>query len=749
MENRLWYTAPAKCFEEALPLGNGRLGAMFYGQPQTEKITLNVDTLWCGHPYEKKEKDFYDAYLQAKQAFREDRRLDAQDILNKGFSDPTAQAFLPAGTLNITVGEEDALDYERALELDRGMASCGYTMGGSQIKSTCFASGVDNVLVYRICADTPRSFGVALNAQLKHTLREKDGILLLSGRAYDWRDQKDSYEREDTIKYTVAVLPVTDGQLSWENGGVTAENARELTLYLSIRTSYVSWNQNPDREHENAACRDVLLAAEKGYGTVEKDHVADFSGYYNRVKADFGGAAQALPTDLRIQQEEKEIGLVELLFNYGRYLVISSSRAGSMATTLQGIWNERLTPPWGSGYTTNINTEMNYWPVLMCSLPEFMSPLFELIKMAAESGKQTAREFYHCGGWVGHHNFDLWGKTSPANPSVEWMYWCMSSGWMCRHLFEYYEYTGDKEFLEKTALPIMESAAEFYMDILEEVDGKLVITPATSPENAYLYQGQKISLGKYATMSQAIVMDLFGNLEKTYEILGIPGMKLYPQEKLNTYALGSEGQLLEFDADYEEAEIHHRHASHLYGLYPGESITIEDERLANACKKTLERRGDYGTGWALGWKTNLWAKLKDGDHTLKMVHNQLRFIDPNNVVLNAQGGSYPNLLDAHPPFQIDGNFGITAGIAQMFLQCECGKLKILPALPTSFKTGSMQGLTAKGNVKVSIWWEENAFARLELLSETAQTVAVEIAGGKTREITLPAEKIVVLTADML
>jgi len=749
MENRLRYKAPANCFEEALPLGNGRLGAMFYGQPQKEKITLNADTLWCGHPYDKKERDPYSAYQRAKQAFREDRRLEAQDILNQEFADPKAQAFLPAGTLNITVGEGEAQGYERTLELDRGEARCSYTMGGSRVESVCFASGVDNVLVYRICADKARDFGVTLDAQLRHTLRESDGKLLLSGRAYDWRDQKDSYEREDTVKYTVALLPVTDGTLSWEDGGFTAKNARELTLYLSIRTSYVSWNKVPDKEHEAAACRDVSLAAEKGFAAVENAHIADFSGFYNRVKTDFGARSQELPTDHRIQQEEKDAGLVELLFNYGRYLVIAASRAGSMATTLQGIWNEKLTPPWGSGYTTNINTEMNYWPVLMCSLPEFMEPLFALIKVAAESGKETAREYYHCGGWVGHHNYDLWGKTTPANPTVEWMYWCMSSGWLCRHLFEYYEYTGDKEFLEKTALPIMESAAEFYMNILEEMDGKMVITPATSPENAYLYQGQKISLGKYATMSQAIVMDLFAHLEKTYEILGRPGIKLYPQEKLNTYALGSEGQLLEFDADYEEAEIHHRHASHLYGLYPGESITVEDERLANACKKTLERRGDYGTGWALGWKTNLWAKLKDGDHTLKMVHNQLRFIDPNNVVLNAQGGSYPNLLDAHPPFQIDGNFGITAGIAQMFLQCECGKLKILPALPTSFQKGSIQGLTAKGNVKVSIWWEKNALSRLELLSETAQTVAVEIAGGKTREIALPAGKIVVLTADML
>lgn len=738
MKNRLWYTKPANAFEEALPIGNGKLGAMVYGRTDTEKVSLNVDTLWSGHPKNQKDSDPYEAYLQAKQAFRENKRAEAEEILKDGFSAPVQHAYLPAGNLWIHIGEPNSREYTRELNLETAVTACAFDGEAAHVETSCFISGVDNVLVYRVTASAPHAFGVSLDAQLKHSVSREGELLLLSGQAYDERFEAEAYERDDTIRYTIAVLPVTDGQVRWREDGVWVENATELTLFLNMQTSFVAWNKIPNGEHRGTACETVKQAAEKGYHAVKEAHIKDFSGYYNRVRTNFSGETVDIPTDERIKAEKKDVGLVELLFNFGRYLIIASSRSGSMATNLQGIWNEMLMPPWGSGYTTNINTEMNYWPVLMCNLPEFMDPLIDLIRMSVESGRETAKTFYHSNGFVAHHNYDIWGKTSPSEGSPRWMYWCMSSGWMCRHLFEYYEYTGDRAFLEETALPIMEEAATFYRNLLEEQDGKWVISPSTSPENAYLYEGNETFLAGHTTMTQAILMDLFGNIEKACAILGREKPDLCQQSLLNTYRVGSQGQLLEYDEEYEEAEVHHRHVSHLYGLYPGESITSEDGVLSDACRRSLEIRGDYGTGWAMGWKTNLWAKLKDGNHAMRMVENQLRFADITATAYDGKGGTYANMFDAHPPFQIDGNFGVTAGIAQMFLQCENGKIKLLPALPDAFQEGSVEGLLAKGGVTVSLWWKNHKLWKGELLSQTDQTVCVEIANGKTCHLPLQA-----------
>ena len=738
MENRLWYAKQAEAFEEALPLGNGKLGAMVYGKTGTEKISLNADTLWSGHPEAKAEGDPYDAYLRAKQAFREDKRGEAEEILRVDFAGLRQQSYLPAGNLWIQIGEPNSTGYKRELDLENAIATCAFDGEKIHIESTCFVSAIDHVLVYRVNTSAPHAFRVSMDAQLKYSISQEQGILLLSGQAYDEGVKADSYDRDDTIRYTIAALPVTDGKLQWQEDGVCVENATELTLYLSIQTSFVAWNKIPDGEHRSVACETVKRAAEKGYLAAKDAHTADFSGYYNRIHTNFAADAVEVPTDERIKAEKKDVGLVELLFNYGRYLVIASSRSGSMATNLQGIWNEKLMPPWASGYTTNINTEMNYWPVLMCNLPEFMDPLFDLIHMVVESGRETAKRYYHCDGFTAHHNYDIWGKTSPAEGSPQWLYWCMSSGWMCRHLFEYYEYTGDLAFLENTALPIMEEAAKFYRNLLEEQDGKWVISPSTSPENSYFFEGNETFLAGFTTMTQAILMDLFGNIEKACAILGREKPELRPIENLNTYCIGSQGQLLEYDKEYEEVEVHHRHVSHLYGLYPGESITSEDPVLSNACRRSLEIRGDFGTGWAMGWKTNLWAKLKDGDHALRMVENQLRFAESTATIYDGKGGTYTNMFDAHPPFQIDGNFGVAAGIAQMFLQCENGKIKLLPALPDAFREGSVEGLLAKGNVTVSLWWKDHKLCRAELLSQTDQEVQVEIANGKTQVLPLKA-----------
>lgn len=737
MENLLWYKEEAKAFEEALPLGNGKIGAMVYGRTDLEKISLNIDTLWSGHPEEFNSTEPYSIYSKMKQAFSKGERKKAQDILESGFCGRPANAYLPAGNLLIKIGNKTCRNYRRQLRLDSAIASYSYSTEGGEIRCESFISAVDNVLVYRILSSERCDFELWLDAQLKHIVSYNENVLILSGKAYDERYKTDSYERDDTIKYTIALLPVTDGEIASLDGKISVKNATELTIYLSIKTSFVAWNKVPDAGHLLPAFAMVKNAALKGFDAIKKDHIKDFSSYYSRVITDFGNETSDLSTVERIKSEKKDLGLVELLFNFGRYLIISSSRPGSLATNLQGIWNEILSPDWGSDYTTNINTEMNYWPVLMCNLPEFTAPLTELIKAVSKSGEITAKTHYGSGGFTSHHNFDIWAKTTPApGNNCCWMYWNLSSGWMCKHLFEYYEYTNDLDFLRNTAFPIMKSAVVFYMNMLEKDGEKMILSPSTSPENAYYYEGESIHLARFTTMSQAIIMDLFKNFERTCEILGEEKPDLYPQEMLNTYAIGSKGQLLEYDDDYEEPEPTHRHVSHLYGLYPGESITIENEELSNACKKSLEIRGDLGTGWAIGWKTNLWAKLKDGNRVLKLIENQLRFVDASTQKPDGKGGSYANMFDAHPPFQIDGNFGITSGIAQMFLQCENDKIKILPALPDEFKQGSIKGLLAKGNIVTNIWWENGRLKKVQFISRTDQNIKVEIQNGKPFDISL-------------
>lgn len=744
MEHTLWYTKEAAYFEEALPLGNGTMGAMFYGKTDVEKVSLNVDSLWSGYPKGLENEDKYARYKEMKALFAQDKRKEAEAVLDSDFGGEHVQAYLPAGTVHITIGEKQVSNYRRQLRLDKAIAGCSYDAGETHIVQESFVSAADDVVVYTIAASKPHDFAVSLDALLKHTVCVADNMIVLSGRAYDHSHKEDSYTRDDTIRYTIAMQPVTDGTVAFGQDGFAVKAATELTVYLSIKTSYVNWNSIPNAKHLEPAKAAVQKAAAKGLEAVKNAHAADFAAFYDRVKLDLQTPESALPTDERLKQEEKDDGLVELIFNFGRYLVISGSRPGTIATNLQGIWNELLSPPWLSDFHSNINLQMNYWPVLMCNLPECMEPLTNLVKMLSESGKEVAKSHYGAGGFVGHHNHDIWGKATPSpsrSGSTQHMYWNMAGGWLCGPLYEYYEYTQDTEYLKNTALPIMKAAAKYYMDILEEIDGKMVVSPATSPENRYSYNGDAIALGKYATMSQAILMDLFENIEKACAVLGEEPPELYPRELLNTYALGSEGQLLEFDADYPEVEITHRHTSHLYGLYPGNTITTENKVLADACRKTMEFRGDYSTGWAMGWRVNIWSKLKDGDRALRLVKNQLRFVPASATINYSQdGGTYTNLFDAHPPFQIDGNFGVTAGIGQMFLQCENDKIKLLPALPKTFASGSVEGLLAKGNVVVNLAWKDGSLTRAELTAAKAQTVTVQIQESKVLAVALEAGK---------
>jgi alpha-L-fucosidase 2 len=510
---------------------------------------------------------------------------------------------------------------------------------------------------------------------------------------------------------------------------------------------------------EKVKCNTAILSAKHLTGAeLYARHVSDYQHYFRRVSLFLGeNEKAALPTDDRLRAfltDHNDPALYALLFQYGRYLLISSSRPGTRAANLQGIWNKELRAPWSSNYTININTQMNYWPVFSCGLGELNEPLRELIKGIAKKGVETAGEMYGARGFTSHHNSDIWNVTWAVGNHKRgtgiYAAWNMSAAWLCRHLFDEYEYSQDRTFLEQTAYPIMKEAALFLLDILvKDEKGRYMVCPSTSPENSFIWEGKAIGLARTSTMTMAMVKELFNNCITACNTLGKD--REFAEElrsrKLDLFPFltGSKGQLLEWDDEYEEKEPHHRHTSHLYGLHPSNLISPDKTpELADACRRTLELRGDDGTGWSLAWKVNFWARLWDGNHALAILNNQLRFVEEGETKYGGGGGTYPNMFDAHPPFQIDGNFGVAAGIAEMLLQNMDGGLHLLPALPDSWKNGHCIGLCGKKQIKVDIFWDgDNAEAVLS--APEKQQLTVYYRGKKYREIVLPAnEKVKIL-----
>jgi alpha-L-fucosidase 2 len=745
MENNILFGKPADFFEEALPLGNGTLGAMIYGGCYKEKLSLNHDTLWSGIPRHYTRENATQIYLRSQELSLEDNQEEAEKLLQSDFTANFGQSYLPMGNLFIECNAQGEIcDYLRELDMKNGIARVSYKLGTNCFKREYFISYPDNCLVVKFSSQNSVSYTVSMDCQLEYSITASKSTLCLMGECPVM--MAPSYARDIVptvydgrgIKFSALCCVSSDGCIVENASKLIVTDCTELCLRLCAETSFISFDKLPEKEHYDICRERVLATCKKTYDELKKHHIADFSHHYNKVKLDLGFEKSMLFTDERIKREDKndDLGLCELLFNFGRYLVISSSREGSQATNLQGIWNEELFAPWSSNYTVNINTEMNYWPVLMCGLVGMDMPMIDLVRKISITGAKTARDFYGADGYCAHHNVDLWGLSTPVGAQSEgcitYAFWPMSAGWLCRHVWEHYEYTLDRSYLENTAYPLMKGAAEFYLSVLKEFEGKLIMCPSTSPENRYYHsEGKALALARHTAMSQAIVMDLFTNILRAAAVLSLnDDFVTEIREKLpllNTYAIGSEGQLLEYDRDFPEQDIHHRHTSHLYGLYPGESITVESTpELAEACRKTLLRRGDVSTGWSMGWRVNLWAKLKDGDHALYLIKNQLTYVSPLEKKSWRGGGTYPNLFDAHPPFQIDGNFGVCAGIAQLFLQCEDGKICLLPALPREFSRGSIKGLLAKGNITVDISWQEGRLTEFALISPFSQTVCVKM-----------------------